>query len=151
MRPPNCLGMGFAQSERADLALFDQPRHGADGIFDRHGRIDAVLVIEVDHVHAQPLEARLARTDDEFRTAVRDLAAATRAQIAELRRQHDFGTAPLDRLANELFVVTEAVHVGRVEKRDAPVERLVNESNAGRVVARTVGAGKRHAAEADRG
>ena len=53
VRSANCLRTRLAQSESTDLALFDQPRHGAHGIFNRHGRIDAVLVIEVDRVDAQ--------------------------------------------------------------------------------------------------
>jgi hypothetical protein len=31
-----------------------------EGLFHRHGRIDPVLVIKIDHVDAEPLEALLA-------------------------------------------------------------------------------------------
>jgi len=148
---PDRLRSRFAQPEKTDLALLHQLGHGADGIFDRHRRIDAMLIVEIDHLDAEALEARLARTHDVFRTAVRDLAAAARAQIAELRRQYDFGAAPLDGLADDLFVVAEAVHVGRVEKGNAPIQRVVNKGYSGLVVARAVGARKGHAAQSARG
>src|ERR1700692_3811126 len=95
MPAANGLGAGFAQAERTHLAVLDELRHGADRVLDRHARIDAVLIIEIDHLHAQALEARLAGTDDEFRTAVGEFAVAA-ADLAEPRRQHPLRAAPLD-------------------------------------------------------
>jgi hypothetical protein len=107
-----------------------------------------VLVIKIDDLDAQALEARLARGDDEFRPAVGELAA-TAADIAEFGRQHHAAAPPFDRLADQLFIVARAVGVGGIEERDAAIERLVNKRNAFIVAARAVDAGKRHAAESD--
>ena len=52
-----CLG----QSQVADLAGPHQFRHGADGLLDRRGGVDAMLVIEVDDLDPESLEAGLAR------------------------------------------------------------------------------------------
>ena len=57
------------------LALLHELRHGADGILDRHGRIDAVRVIKIDGVDAEPLQARLAGRNDKLRPAIGELAA----------------------------------------------------------------------------
>ena len=50
----------LAQAEEAHLALRDELRHRADGVLDRHRRVDAMLVVEVDHVDAEALEAQVA-------------------------------------------------------------------------------------------
>src|SRR3546814_1066734 len=42
------FGPGFRKRDVADLALLHQLHHPADGFLDRHRRIDAVLVEEVD-------------------------------------------------------------------------------------------------------
>ena len=39
------LRFAFTNADSAHLALFDQLRHGADGLFDRHLGVDAVLEI----------------------------------------------------------------------------------------------------------
>ena len=80
-----------------------------------------MLIIEIDDVDAQSLEARLARAHDIFGPAIGDLAAAA-AEVAKLCRQHDFGAPSLDRFADEFFVMAEAVHVGGVEERNAPIQ-----------------------------
>ena len=50
------------QPQVADLPLPDQLRHGPHGLLDGDVRIDAVLVVEVDVVHAQALEGTVAAT-----------------------------------------------------------------------------------------
>ena len=47
----------LGQAEVADLAGLDQLGHRADGLLDRHRLVDAVLVVEVDVVDAEPLQA----------------------------------------------------------------------------------------------
>ena len=53
------LHAGFGQAEVLDLALLDQVLHRAGHVFDRHVRIDAVLVEEIDALGPQPLERGL--------------------------------------------------------------------------------------------
>src|SRR5439155_15746363 len=80
------IGAGLAQAEVAHLALLHEPRHGADRVLDRHSGVDAVDVIEVDRLDAEPLEARLAGDRHVIRLAVDAAALAARpADVAELR------------------------------------------------------------------
>src|SRR5207248_194229 len=58
------------EPEEAHLAGVDQARHRADGVLDRDFRVDAMLVVEVDHVHAETLEALVARARHVLRSAV---------------------------------------------------------------------------------
>ena len=53
-----------------DLPLRDQLLHRAGDLLDRHVRIDAVLVEEVDRFGPQPLERRLDAAPDRLRPAV---------------------------------------------------------------------------------
>ena len=53
--PPDSLGLGFAEPQRPYLAGFHQLGHGAHRLLDRHRGIDAVLVVEIDHIDTQPL------------------------------------------------------------------------------------------------
>ncbi len=43
----------LAQADMADLAFADQIRHRADDVLDRYLRIDPVLIIKIDLLHAQ--------------------------------------------------------------------------------------------------
>ena len=49
----------FGQAEVLHLALLDQLLHRARDVFDRHVRVDPVLVEEIDDVDPQPLERAL--------------------------------------------------------------------------------------------
>src|SRR5580693_1255209 len=48
------------QSDMTNLARLHEIRHCADGFFNRRAWIDAMLVIEVDRVNTEPLQARVA-------------------------------------------------------------------------------------------
>src|SRR6267154_1078622 len=50
-----CLRRSFRQSEVAHLSCVHQLRHRADRLFDRHPRIDAMQIVEIDVLHSQPL------------------------------------------------------------------------------------------------
>ena len=55
------LGRGdLGNAKMPDLALGDELGHGADGVRDRHLRVGAVQVVEVDDVDAEPGQGRLA-------------------------------------------------------------------------------------------
>ena len=96
MGAPDALGPRLRQAEEAHLALLDQPRHRADGVLDGHVGIDPVLIVEVDHVDAEALEARLAGRLHVLGAPVDRIRAALAAHLAELGRQHDaVAPAPL--------------------------------------------------------
>src|SRR5437763_12281686 len=89
MSSPDALRPGLAQPEMPDLALFDEPRHCADRILDRHRRIDPVLVIKIDDVDFESLEARLARLRNIGGAAVDAVGAARPAGLAGFGRVQD--------------------------------------------------------------
>ena len=53
-------GDASEEVEIAHLAGFDQLSHRTHGLFNRNGFINTMLVVKIDHVHAQPLEAGVA-------------------------------------------------------------------------------------------
>ena len=65
------VGAGFGQPDVADLALGDQFGERADGLFDRRVRVDAVLVVQVDVVGAEPPQRSLDGGADVRGAAVR--------------------------------------------------------------------------------
>ncbi len=54
--------------------------------------------------------------------------------VTKLRRDDDVGAPASNSLAEDRFTVAATVHVGRVEKIDAEIERLVNSTDRFAVV-----------------
>src|SRR5262245_5027214 len=92
----NGLRARLAETEKPHLAVRHQGGHGAHRVFDRHRWVDAVLIVQIDHLDGEALQARLAGTDDVLRPPVGNFATAA-AEITELRRHEYLGTAPGDR------------------------------------------------------
>ena len=146
------VGRRLGEAEVAHLAGRDQLGHRADGLLDRDGLVDAVLVVEVDVVDAEPLQRGVARGADVLGAAVdADPGAVGEPLVAELGGQLDLVAAAGDRPADELLVGERAVHVGGVEEGHAEVERSVDGGEAGRLVGAAVELRHAHAAEAERG
>ena len=145
-------GRRLGEAEVAHLAGGDQLGHRADGLLDRDRLVDAVLVVEVDVVDAEPLQRGVARGADVLRAAVdADPGAVGEPLVAELGGELDLVAAAGDRLADQLLVGERAVHVGGVEEGHAEVERAVDGGEAGRLVGAAVELRHAHAAEAERG
>ena len=140
---------GLGEAEVPHLALLDQPGHGADGVLDGHARIHPVLVVEVDAVDAQPLEARLAGLRHVLGPAVDPGGAVRLPQVAELGGQHHPVALAPEGPAQQLLVLPPAVHVGGVQEVDAQVEGAVDDRDGLRVVALAVDVGHGHAPESD--
>src|SRR5205814_7452529 len=89
--------------------------------------VDAVLVIKVDDLDAEPLQARLAGRADIIGIALdaEELAGGS-ADIAELGGEEHLVAAVADRLADQLLVPADAVHVGGVEEGHAAVDRMMD-------------------------
>jgi len=109
-----------------------------------------VLIVEVDRLHPEALQARVARLRHVLGAAVHAHAAVGIPHVAELGGDDHLPSSAADRPAHQLFVVARAVHVGGVEEVDAQLEGAVDDGDRRRVVALAVDAGHRHAAEADR-
>jgi hypothetical protein len=147
-------GRGFGQTEVTHLAGAHQVGHGAHGVFDGHGLVDAVLVIEVYLLNPQALEAGIAAGLDVLGPAV----DAARGFIGRVARDAEFGgdkhilAAAGDGLADEQLVGVGAVHVGGVKEVEALVQRMVDGGDGFGVVAVAgVELAHAHAAEADGG
>jgi hypothetical protein len=82
-----------------------------------------VLVVEVDVVHAETLQRRVAGLADVLRAAVDpEPAAVLASNVAELRRELHLVAAAVDGLPDEPLVGERAVRVGGVQEGDADVE-----------------------------
>src|SRR5947208_280899 len=89
-RPPNGRGCRLGEAEVAHLPLAYQLGHRAHGVFDGDAFVDAMLVVQVDVIDAQPLERAVTGGAHILGPAVDPLKAAVgAADVAELRGQHD--------------------------------------------------------------
>ena len=149
-----CAADGFGrrlrQADVAHLACAHQLGHGADRVLDRRVGVDAVLVVEVDRVDAEPLEAGLAGLAHvSGRPSKPVMAPSAAAHDAELGGEDDAVALALEGAADQLLVGTAAVHVGGVEEGDAELERVVDGRDRFRFAAADVEVGHAHAAEAE--
>src|ERR1035437_1676290 len=144
---------GLGEAQEPYLAGGDRFGHRADGLFDRHLRIDAVLVPQVDVADAKPLERALEgplRVGGRAVDAV-DALTVGREREAELRRELDLVAAAGDRGADDFLVAKRPVDLGGVDHRDAEIERPADRLRPGLLGRRPVGERDTHAAEAQRG
>jgi len=75
----------LGQAQVTNLTCYDQAAHCAHRILDGHVRVHPVLVVEVDHVHAKPLEAGVAGGPHVVRLAADAGSLAVRTPgVAEL-------------------------------------------------------------------
>ena len=152
VRAADGLRSRLGETEMAHLALAHEVGHGADRILDRRLRIDPVLVVEIDRVDLEPLQARFAGLAHVIRLAADTEALAVRpAHIAELRGEHDLVAPIRNGTADEFLVAADAVHVGRVEKGHAELDRAMDRGDGLHLVAAAVELRHAHAAEADGG
>src|SRR5262245_38418714 len=136
----------------AHLALLDEALHRADGVLDRHARIDAVLEVEVDRVDLEPGEALVAGFDHVLRPAVRGRLAVGRTHVAELGRDHRLRAIAVgERAGEQLLILAVGVGIGGIEKIGTGVERLADRGDRLGLVHRPVEAGHRHAPQAQPG
>ena len=127
---PDRLGRRLAQSEMTDLALLDQLPHRSHRLLDLDVRVDAVLVVEVDVIGAEPLQGAFHRAADMLCRAVE---RADRRHLARLRRRldppcelgrdHVFVSMPLDRTADELLVGHRPVQLCGIQEADPELQR----------------------------
>lgn len=152
MRLAQCLGRRLGQAEEPDLALLHQPGHGPDRLLDRRVGIDAVEVVEVDVIDAEPLQAAVDGATDVSGAAVR-LQPGPLGVVVDAELGGDEGpvAAVLQRLADQHLVGVGPVHLGGVEEGHAQLERPVDDLDGLRLVGAAVEGAHAHAAEADGG
>ncbi len=144
---------GLRQPEVLHLAGLNEVLDRARDILDGHLRIHTVLIQEIDRLHAEPLERTVHGLSDMVRLAVEadKLRTAIRIQLEpELRGDDHLAAERLESLAHQIFVRARAIHLGRVEERDAAFDRRPNErDHLLPVLGRSVGEAHAHAAEAE--
>src|SRR6266513_2349367 len=126
VRPADGGRTRLGQSQRPYLALLDESLHRAHRLLDRHLGIDAVLVIQIDHLNSEALQARLAGAHHVLGPAVDVLLSLRGLHLAELGGDDDAVAPAAQRSSEQLLVVPPAVHVGRVEEIDALVEGVMD-------------------------
>jgi hypothetical protein len=91
-RPSKGLSAHLRQADMADMAGLHHLRNGADGLFDRHIRVQPRRPVDVHVVGAQPLEGERQAVLDGDRTGVEANgleAAGGVAPTAELHADRD--------------------------------------------------------------
>ena len=126
------LRAGFGQAEMLDLALPDQVADGACHVLNRHGRVNAVLVEQVNHLDTKPLQGRLGHGADTLGAAVHAGLLAGRGINPEAELGGDHHPVPhrRQRLADHLLVGKGAVNLGGVEQGDAAFHRRADQRDA---------------------
>ncbi len=105
----------------------DELGHRADGLFDRNGLVDAMLIVQVDVTRLQTLQRRVAGLADIVRLAVDpDPGPIFRSLVTEFGGDEELFALALDRPPDEPFVCERPVHVGGVEKVASQLERAMD-------------------------
>jgi hypothetical protein len=129
-----------------DLAGGDELLDRAGDLLERHVGVDTVLVEQVDALRAQPAQGVLDCRLDVLRPAVQPGRATAVEGEPELGGDDDLLADRSQCLADKLFVRERAVHLSRVEERDAEVDGGPDESYAVLLAdGRTVGVAEPHA------
>src|SRR5436189_3565915 len=151
MRAPDRLHACLGHAEVLHLPLLNQIFDHARDVLDRDCGIDAVLVVEIDHVGAEPLERALDTFSDDLGPAVLSLLAV-HVLDAELGGDHHLFSERLERFTHELFILIRTVDLGGIEERGAALERRADERDHRLLVGRrAVALAHPHAAEAEGG
>ena len=139
---------GLTQSEGSDFALLDEHGHRSHGVFNRHLRVDSMLIIKIDDFHSKPLQARFTGSNHEVWPPIGKFPAST-AKVPELCRQAHLIASMLDGAADKFLIMASAVGVSRVEEGHAVVECCMDYRLTLLVADLVVYARERHAAETD--
>lgn len=130
MRTPDGLRASLGQTEVLHLAgldqFFDRPSH----LFDRHVRINAMLVEQVDDIGLQAPERPFDRFLDVLRSAVEDLLLVVGAESeTELGGDDDALSKRRQRLADNLLVQVRSIDFRCVEEAHAALYRRADQSD----------------------
>ena len=128
----NGLHPGFRKSKVLHLAGGDEVLHRSSHIFNRHRGIDAMLIVEIDHIGSKALERGLYHGLDMFGPAIQPLPPRASIGIEvepELGRDHHLIAHRSQRLADQFLVCVGSVNLRRVEKRNAAIDRPANQSD----------------------
>jgi hypothetical protein len=142
---------GFGEAEIPHLALPDQRPDGAGHHFDRHGRVDPVLIEEIDVVGPEAAQGARHRRPDILRAAVQpDPRLLPGLELkAKLGGEHDLVAPALEGPAEQFLVGVGTVDLRRVEKITAQLDGPVQGGDGLDFIRGAVGLAHAHAPEAD--
>lgn len=126
LRLDNLPARHVGTADVADLALAQEVVERPQRFLDRRQRVGPVELVQVDPVGAQASQAILERGHDPSPRATLPFAPVVHRH-AELGSEHDVLAPVTKHLAHAgLEAATLAVGVGRVEQRDAEIQRPVD-------------------------
>ncbi len=130
MRPADGPRAGFGQAEVPHLAVLDQVFDGARHILDRHVRIDAMLIEQIDAISAEAFQRGVGDLLDMLRPAVdAELRHFAAELVAELGRDHDPVAERGQRLADDFLVLVGTVCLGGIEEGDAALHGRADQAD----------------------
>ena len=132
MRAAKRLDARLRHAEVLHLTLRDQLLDGPGDVLDRHVRIDAMLVEEIDGFDPKSLERSLDRLPDTIWPTA-DAAIFPGLEInveTELGGDYDLVPERPQRFADDFFVGEGAVDLRRVEKGHSSVHRSTDQGDA---------------------
>src|SRR5262249_35380758 len=125
----------FGKAKVLHLTLLDQLLHGSGDVFDRHVRINAMLVEEIDGIDFEPLEGCFRDLLDVLRPAIQAWRSLHPPRIEfgikvkpEFRCYRHLSTKGSKGFPYKFFVCKWTVHLSGVEERDPAFDRLADES-----------------------
>lgn len=128
MGAPDRRRAGLREPEIADLAGPDEVSDRSRDLLDRHGRIDAVLVEQVDAIRPQAPQRGFRDGADRRGPAVEpDIFGAVLE--AELGGHDHVVTERRDGLADHCLIGERPISLGRVEQCHAAVEGRADEAD----------------------
>ena len=135
-----------------DLALLDELLHRAGDILDRHVRVDAVLIEQVDDVGIEPLERGLRDLLDVFGTAIQAGLFPVGVDVEpELGGDHHLPADRRECLSDQHFVRIGTIDFRGVEEGDPQVDGGSNQGDHLLLVSgRSITEAHAHAAQAHR-
>jgi hypothetical protein len=148
------LHAGFREAEVLDLAFLDEVLHRSRHVFDRHVRVDAVLIEHIDRIDPEAPERALGDLLDVLRPAIQANPPRPALGIEfepELGGDHHLSAERSEGFAHKFFVRERAVDFGGVEEGDAAIDGRPKECDHLLLVCRrAVRKAHSHAAEPDR-
>lgn len=121
VRAADCVHARLRKIPMPALALPHQFRDGSGQILNGHVRINAMLVVKINDIHAQAFERSFHGRADLLGSAVLDLAAVATAD-AERGGNHRLITEGRERFAQQCFIGMGTVDFGDIEKGDAAIK-----------------------------
>src|SRR5689334_22297789 len=112
-----CCRRSLGQAKVTDLAGLHKFSHGTDSLLNRRLEIDSVLIIQIDRINAQALQAAITCTAHILRTAIHTSDGPSRiSHSSELRGNENVVAFSFKPASDELFILVGSIHIRRVEE-----------------------------------